>query len=318
MARPILLAAYDGSRCADAALRQGRWLTEKLDADLVGLIVREATPTSVTEPKPWTTKTVDAVRHRFSERVEDFPREVRVEVVRGVPGPAIVQAARSMKARWILMGTHGRTGMERLLVGSVAEYVLTRADVPVIVQGLHRKKFRPISTGGTKRARRLVLGVDENAFMPLVAHQAFALATAVGARVTAIHVVPAAGTREAAETEGRRVLAPVLAQAKGQGIPVDPAVVRGRAAPALIDCATAEGADLIVVGTHSRKWLARMVLGSVAAGVIREAACPVLVVPRNAVGADEHGAGDTNDPDDDAAGCASPDAPPTKRRGTRG
>lgn len=62
------------------------------------------------------------------------PTEVRVErqVAEGAPAEEILRAAQAMKADLIVMGTHGRTGLARLLAGSVAEQVMRRAPCPVL------------------------------------------------------------------------------------------------------------------------------------------------------------------------------------------
>jgi nucleotide-binding universal stress UspA family protein len=62
--------------------------------------------------------------------IADLPIETRVLV--GSPGPAIVETAKAVQADLIVMGTHGRSGLMRVLMGSVAEYVLRHALCPVL------------------------------------------------------------------------------------------------------------------------------------------------------------------------------------------
>ena len=79
-----------------------------------------------------------------------------------------------------------------------------------------------------------------------------------------------------ADAEAR--LAPLLAQARAQGLEADGRVVFGRAAEVIVDVAAREGATLIVMGTHGREGLVRMALGSVAEAVMRHAEVPVVTV----------------------------------------
>ena len=66
----------------------------------------------------------------LTQEISGLPVETKVQV--GEPGPTIVETARTCHADLIMMGTHGRTGLTRLLMGSVAEYVLRYAPCPVL------------------------------------------------------------------------------------------------------------------------------------------------------------------------------------------
>lgn len=72
---------------------------------------------------------LDAVRAELGDRVSG---EIRLLIEPGKPAEAIVARARAGRFHMIVMGTHGRTGVARLLMGSVAELVVRRADCPVV------------------------------------------------------------------------------------------------------------------------------------------------------------------------------------------
>lgn len=76
---------------------------------------------------------VDSAYDRLRSMAEQAP-ELRVsfEVTTGKPGPAIVEAAQKWNADLIIMGTHGQTGLDRMIVGSVAEYVVRNAPCAVM------------------------------------------------------------------------------------------------------------------------------------------------------------------------------------------
>lgn len=124
---------------------------------------------------------------------------------------------------------------------------------------------------------------------------AVGLAQKYGAEVALLHVyelptgllpttmVPgAAGTllplRDYLVAESRRQLLPQAESLQRAGIPVHPQVAEGRAADAILRAADELKADLIVMGTHGRTGLGRMLIGSVTEQVLRRAACPVYVV----------------------------------------
>jgi universal stress protein A len=86
-------------------------------------------------------------------------RHVSARVVQGMPGPAIVEAASSEPYDLIVMGTHGRTGVDRIVSGSVAEHVMRHA--PCAVLTVKRPRAAQAEHGG--RARLAVVATNGNA-----------------------------------------------------------------------------------------------------------------------------------------------------------
>lgn len=146
---PRWLVAHDFSRCADAALDLAAREASERGVELL-LFHASMTP-DVPYPAPWpevetgyasvselerslafeVAKAVESVAVRVRER---FPAlAVEVLLSRGPPADAILQAAKEHGAERVVMGTHGRTGLSHLLLGSVAERVLRGAEVPVLV-----------------------------------------------------------------------------------------------------------------------------------------------------------------------------------------
>ncbi len=123
---------------------------------------------------------------------------------------------------------------------------------------------------------------------------ATALAGAFGASVHLLHVVDAsieqelaarqafvadADLSEAARTRAGEELAQLLTRPDRERLRVTCATVTGTPPAAIVDYARREGIDLIVMGTHGRGGVARLLIGSVAENVVRMAPCPVLTVP---------------------------------------
>jgi nucleotide-binding universal stress UspA family protein len=138
--------------------------------------------------------------------------------------------------------------------------------------------------------RKILVAVDESAFAARAADVGFDLARSLGAEVALIHVVdpsivayapeggiPANELLTEAQQDGRRLLAAFSQRAALQPPPLEFIHV-GKSGTEIVKAAKEWPADLIVVGSHGRGRVERLLLGSVAEVVVRHAACPVLVV----------------------------------------
>ncbi len=206
------------------------------------------------------------------------------------PGEAILAALKEGAHALVVMGTQGRSGVGRFLLGSVAEEVVRRADVPVVT----------VRTGVTPEAapQRVLVGVDLAAEGPGSPAEWLARAAAVwaarfggeGATLDLLYVReplpyplgpygPALvelfpGALERTEAALRALAAE--AEAAAPGLTVGTGVLEGHPARVLVAEAERRGAGLVVVATHGLEGLDRLLLGSVAERVIRTAPCPVL------------------------------------------
>lgn len=131
----LILVPIDFSSTAQEALHMARALARDHQARLHLVTVPVPPPPAreVFVPEVELSELVSEAQRKLAETaaaVNELP--VTTQVVAGEPGPAIVQAARETQADLIVMGTHGRTGLARLLMGSVAEYVLRHAPCPVL------------------------------------------------------------------------------------------------------------------------------------------------------------------------------------------
>ncbi|MFB6171907.1 MAG: universal stress protein [Haloarculaceae archaeon] len=136
--------------------------------------------------------------------------------------------------------------------------------------------------------QRILHATDGSAASERAAETALELAETLGATLDVTFVVepsalPLDARSEAylaaAENEGRETVDELVDRAAEAGGDVVGSVVEGHPADAICTHATESGADLIVVGTHGRTGVDRVLLGSVAARVVRHAAVPVLTVP---------------------------------------
>jgi nucleotide-binding universal stress UspA family protein len=131
-----ILHPTDFSPPAEAAYQTASALARQHNAKLVMLHAAQRPVTSVGGlPVPPPTPAIDwgGLRAQL-EVLEVANPEIRVEsrIVEGEPASAILDAARDLSADIIVLGSHGRTGLSRLLMGSVAEHVVRHATCPVL------------------------------------------------------------------------------------------------------------------------------------------------------------------------------------------
>lgn len=210
----------------------------------------------------------------------DAPIAVDYLVRDGDASREILRAADEVDADLIVVGTHGRSGVDRLVCGSVAESILERSSRPVLVVR---------APGVTLQAMpiRLILHpTDFSASSWPALGVARALARANGAKITLLHVAPAevlpGGTFYAPADLGpeREALARLRDETARAGLEgsVQTRFSQGDPVTEILRAAEELRCDLIVMGTHGRTGLRRLLMGSTAESVIRKAACPTLVV----------------------------------------
>ena len=204
---------------------------------------------------------------------------VRTESEEGDPAEAILRRATALDASAIVMGTHGGRGLERLMLGSVAESVLHRAGRPVATLRGPGHADGPI--------RRIVCGADLEDPVPL--RTAVELARRTSAELLVVHAVrdlPEQGGHglvpvsygPALLEEARTNLGRTVAFLDVSSVRFSTRVVPGSPSRALLRIAEDMSADLLVVGIHPH------VVRSTTDPIIRGASCPVLTVPGGAGG----------------------------------
>lgn len=135
-----LLVPLDGSTCADKAMDVAFSLAKSEGGELVfcsvvdPMVICGTTPPSPALDLLMTDAENDARRlvTTAQQRAHAMGLKARGEMRKGVPYDEIIRAAEHAKADAIVMGTHGRTGLRRLFIGSVAESVLRNAPCPVV------------------------------------------------------------------------------------------------------------------------------------------------------------------------------------------
>lgn len=209
------------------------------------------------------------------------------EVREGPVVPGILAAASESNADLIVMGTHGRSGFERLALGSVAEKVVRKASCPVLVVP---SREDAIVRSGT--LTRVVVATDfsDGAAGTLAYGRLFTSETPHALSLVTVIDWPFGEThgrdpvtqlRESLEQEAADHLRRV-ANAEGIGDEATLVVRRGKAGRGILEYARDCRAELIVIGVSGRGAIDRALLGSTAHHVLRDAPCPVLTVPAGA------------------------------------
>lgn len=263
-----VVVPVDGSPLSEAALRPGVAIAQRIGARVL-VVYADGAPDAP-----------DDIAARLATAVERFGDVVPVvtEAVTGAPADAILDAASG--GGLVCMGSHGRSGVRRLVLGSVAEEVVRRSPGSVVLVGPEG----PTAPLAGERIRMLVC-TDGSEPAVAVVPAAADFAALVGAGCAVTQVIPPdedvsldggpppQPVREQAEAH----VAALAADLRGRGLDADHHLLHGDPARSIEQCAAALPAAFVSVGTAGRSGVARHTMGSVAARLVRHAPCPVLV-----------------------------------------
>lgn len=268
MPSPIrrLVAGVATLRPDDPALAAGVRLSARLGAELH--LVHVAA-TAAGEP-------LDALREAAESAAPGAPG-VRCRVVTGIPGQRLLEAAAEVEASLLVLAHTRRTALASAVMGTTASHVIRTSRIPVLV----------VREPLPDRPLRVLLTTD------LSRHAAFAHAWGGGvaralcapdaAEMRSLLVTPPvpgepAISRDHGDVNAARDLLDFLL-AEVPATSSAPRVRHGDAALEIVHEAREWNADLLVLGTHGRRGVERMLLGSVAETVLQRAPCATLVIP---------------------------------------
>ena len=230
--------------------------------------------------------------HRLEQAAELFTRaaqaagyqEVRVlgRLDWGEPFVEIVRRGRRMGAELVVVGRHGQRGFKELLIGTTAQRVVRKSDMPVlVVNGEPKGPYRrPLLTTDLERSSQRVAEFGARLLDPGV--RSAVLLHACVAPYEAFLYRPQPGRSRVlllrARPEAAARLQKLIAILADGGLRLSPRTRNGDPRTVILQEVKRRHADLVVVGSHGRSGLARTLLGTVAEGVIKSAPCDVLVV----------------------------------------
>ena len=218
--------------------------------------------------------------------------EVAIDVAHGAPEEEIVVLGSRHRASLIAMCTHGRIGLRRLALGSVAEQVLRRSALPLL---LYRPTEDAPQRGDAGQVgfawSKLAVPLDGSLLSEMALELAGRLALASDLQVELVHVLAdtsrgphsATGTDDAAGVaEDRQTMETYLSDRAGalsqQGIQASYRILNGDPSVRMVEAAQEDSDTLLVMSTHGRTGVGRMMHGSVADHLVRNSSTPVLLV----------------------------------------
>ena len=282
-----LLLATDGSEFSEGAIREAIQLARRCNSKLVAIQVIETNPEfesmapSVLEKREWAVRAhLEAVK----DRAQKEGVSCDIVVHEGEDSyKYIVDEAVKQKSTMVIMGRRGRKGFRRLVVGSTTAWTIGHSPCSVMV----------VPRAADVEFKSVVVATDGSKWSASAASEAIGLAKRNSAKLTALAVVPAElamptdidfatiarekladQEMQAAEKNARAV----KEAAQKEGVDAQAFVMSGKPADAITEIAKDQKADLVIVGSHGRTGLDRLLMGSVAERVIVLASCAVLVV----------------------------------------
>jgi nucleotide-binding universal stress UspA family protein len=290
----------DGSRRAlEYAIATARWYEARVSVLHVRPLLQtmDVIPSLVVDPAQQVRQSAADLRHLESlanRLVRDaHPGTVPVDVV-VTEGEAthreILAQVDALRADLLVMGTHGRGGFDRLLLGSTTEKVMRKATCPVMI--VPPAAGHPVPAGGIE-FDRILCAVDFSDGSLSALAQALSIAEEADARLTVLNVIekppeldasPRDGTfdvdavRAAAEARRLQWLRELIPAAVLPYCTVETVVWEGPAWRGILQLASERHTDLIVMGVHGRGAVDLALFGSNTHHVIRAATCPVLTV----------------------------------------
>jgi len=271
-----ILVPTDGSEGATSALDHAVTIATETDATIHLLAVVDPYGLSSVTERREVEAELEAVVADAAERVRDVGITAETAVEAGFPHKEILNAVEGYGVDLIAMGTHGRTGLDRYVLGSVAEKVVRLSPVPVLTVR--------VDAAGERPYRDVVLPTDGSDAAAPAERWGVDLASQFDATVRALSVVPrgrvrSSETEAAYEEAARKALDRVSERGAAAGVAVQTTLEHGVPHRSILEYCDDTDADLVVLGTHGRTGVERFVLGSVAEKVVRLSETPVLVVP---------------------------------------
>lgn len=279
------LIPLDGSELSESVLPWARLLADKTNRQVELLRCYEPPASVYLLPElaaPPPTYQDQAFPHKdiqeyLAKQVKRFAKDQAVPMrAEGDPAMAILDRCDSGEIEWVIMASHGRGGLGRWLLGSVATKVVRGSHLPVLVVNAQTEVTSPI------QLKRILVCLDGSEVSEAALPQAVELAKQFEARLVLYQGValtpighPKVDAAVAYELQNSKDYLDKV-RARYPEIPIS--VISRAAGPGLGIAEQAEQCDLIVIGSHGRSGVRRWLLGSTAEQVIQAAHRPILIV----------------------------------------
>jgi nucleotide-binding universal stress UspA family protein len=261
----------DGSEFSAGAIAEAIHLAHRCNAELHALTVVMATPEIesfgeqlIRQEEEQAQSHLDGLRARAAESGVDCQTSLR-------HGPEIyeeiVEAADEGHADLIVMGRRGKSGLLKTMMGSTTAKVIGYADCNVLVV----PRAARIDGGG------VLVAVDGSRYSEAAAVVASTIAQRCDKPITVLSAVHE-DFNERRRSEMKEAVERITGLLGESGVQAEGEIIDGRPAQAIVESAKGKGADLVVVGSHGRSGLEKVLLGSVSERVVGQSDCAVLVV----------------------------------------
>jgi nucleotide-binding universal stress UspA family protein len=280
-----IVVPMDGSLAAEAVLPYVERIATATNASVLLLA-------AVDRPRDWGADTGGDLKGERHE-AEAYLRRLQGRLASASgsdsePAAAVLAAAEKQRPDLIAMTTHGRSGVARWILGSVASKLLHATEMPMLV-------VRPAVDGKESDASglsKILVPLDGSELSSSVLPFALELAKPLEATIVLFHTVieplitypgievmsSDSSPLEEMQAGARKFLASAASELADKGVKTDTVVTIGNATDGIAWAAEREGAGLIVMSTHGRSGIGRIVLGSVADAVVRRTSLPVVLV----------------------------------------
>lgn len=284
-----VLVAVDVSQPAHDAFDHALAISAQHGA---GLVVVQAVPPD--QPFSRQARAREALSTTLREKAEHAHVAFAERVQQGDPAEIILLHARALRPDLIVAGTHERSGIDRFRPVSVAQRLVTRAAVPVLVipQRRHANGIQPFN--------HVAVAVDFSAASARAVEQAVGWANGPAGRITLFHVVPGfpagapprlyrygvAEYQDQLIRDARQRLRVVVPDSRGTWAAIDTRVLAGNVTAHIRSAAESMGADLLVIGVRTRSAVRRALFRSTATRLLGVSRIPLLAVPETTPVAD--------------------------------
>jgi len=285
-----IVVPLDGSELAEQALPLAGAIATKRNAEVVLTTAVTAGDRWVDDGfvRQWESEeqaAVESYQRSIIERLQQQGVHAKAHSDWGQPQAVIESVADREGAGLIVMTTHGRSGVSRWTLGSIADKVLRTTNTPLIL-------IRPTAEAPVPEAvRQIVVALDGSDLAEAALPAAERFAQAMDASLLLVRaVVPPTmlyggqfvpgglPVLDQLEAEAKQYLERTAERIRKSGLKVGVAVAVGAATDVILTASREIGADLIAMTTHGRSGLNRWILGSVADAVVRHGGVPVLVI----------------------------------------
>ncbi|HXG30306.1 MAG TPA: universal stress protein [Thermodesulfobacteriota bacterium] len=284
-----ILWAFDGSKESEEALNYAVFFAKRFDSEIIGVHVIPLPEKSLyeTEFHNWALKVEEDIGSRLTSIADGLSSQglsFRGLVLRGEPNREIVEFARREGISLIVMGRRGQGLIDRVLTGSTTLRVLRESGTPVLTV---KKRDEEAALD----IKSILVPVDISERSESALNYAMDLAERIKAGISVVCVfslypydyeIPYWVLEDLIRVSSNELKKRVDKIKLSRGVTdlgIETEVVQGiNTATSIVDYASRKKIDLIVINTHGRKGIKRLIIGSVTEKVIQEAPCAVLVL----------------------------------------